>query len=747
MPTDILEGLNPPQRDAVETTEGPLLILAGPGSGKTRVIAHRIAYLVAYRRVSPYRIMAVTFTNKAAREMKERVFGLVGEQTQAIALGTFHAICARILRVDGERIGVGRDFAIYDEADQIAVMRRALAELQLDQKRYHPKALLTTISKAKSELATAEAYAQSVSSYFEEVVARAYERYQSLLTENNALDFDDLLLRAALLFREHADVLEKYQERYRYLLVDEFQDTNVAQYVLARQLAARHGNICVVGDPDQSIYSWRSADLRNILNFERDFPNARVVYLEQNYRSTQTILDSAHSIISRNEQRKEKSLWTDRGPGAPVMAYEAYDEEEEAEFVAAQVQSLVSGGEHRWGDIAVMYRTNAQSRPLEEVFVRENIRYRLIGGTRFYERREVKDIMAYLRLIHNPFDSVSLARVINVPARGIGQRTMEELGRWANELQVPMYAALQLVAEQERAEAMPEGAETPRHPFAARIVRSLLPFLDLLNELIAEAPDLTLSELLTRLIERIEYRQFLLGEFEDGEERWDNVQELRNVAAEYDGLPPEQALISFLEDVALMTDTDEYDEKVDAVTLITLHAAKGLEFPVVFIVGMEEGMLPHIRSYDDPAQMEEERRLCYVGVTRAKERLYLVRAFRRHHMGMGTHNPPSRFLKDIPPELLVAAETSTRYGEPVTRRRAGASGRQPWSFPSDVSRDTPAELAFVAGDRVRHARFGEGIVVSCEIDGSDQKVTVAFKGEAGIKKLLLSYAPLERIPQ
>ncbi|MDI6858031.1 MAG: UvrD-helicase domain-containing protein [Dehalococcoidia bacterium] len=747
MSTDILEGLNPPQREAVETTDGPLLILAGPGSGKTRVIAHRIAYLVAHRRVSPYRIMAVTFTNKAAREMKERVFGLIGEQMQAIALGTFHAICARILRVDGERTGVGRGFAIYDEADQIAVMRRALAELQLDQKRYHPKALLAIISKAKSELATPETYAQSVSSYFEEVVARAYERYQSLLTENNALDFDDLLLKAVLLFREHADVLEKYQERYRYLLIDEFQDTNVAQYALARQLAARHGNICVVGDPDQSIYSWRSADLRNILNFERDFPNARVVYLEQNYRSTQTILDSAHSIISRNEQRKEKSLWTDRGPGKPVMAYEAYDEEEEAEFVAAQVQSLVSGGEHRWGDIAVMYRTNAQSRPLEEAFVRENIRYRLIGGTRFYERREVKDIMAYLRLIHNPFDSVSLARVINVPARGIGQRTMEELGRWANELQVPMYAALQLVAEQERAEATGEGAETPRHPFAARVVRNLLPFLDLVNELIAEAPDLTLSELLTRLIERIEYRQFLLGEFEDGEERWDNVQELRNVAAEYDGLAPEQALISFLEDVALMTDTDEYDEKVDAVTLITLHAAKGLEFPVVFIVGMEEGMLPHIRSYDDPAQMEEERRLCYVGVTRAKERLYLVRAFRRHHMGMGTHNPPSRFLKDIPPELLVAAETSTRYGEPVTRRRAGAAGRQAWSFPSDVSRDTPAEPAFVAGDRVRHARFGEGIVVSCEIDGMDQKVTVAFKGEAGIKKLLLSYAPLERVPQ
>jgi DNA helicase-2/ATP-dependent DNA helicase PcrA len=792
---DILEGLNPPQRDAVQTTEGPLLILAGPGSGKTRVIAHRIAYLIVRCGVSPHRVMAVTFTNKAAREMRDRVYGLVGEETRAVTLGTFHAVCARILRTDGEGIGVARGFAIYDDADQITLMRRALVDLQLDQKRYQPRALLAIVSRAKSELATPQDYAQSVKSYFEEVVARAYERYQALLAENSALDFDDLLLKTVLLFREREEVLRKYQERYLYILIDEFQDTNVAQYVLARQLATGHGNICVVGDPDQSIYSWRSADLRNILNFERDYPDARVVYLEQNYRSTQTILDSAHSIITVNQQRKAKNLWTEKGRGVPIVVYEAYDEEEEAESVADQVQSLVKSGDHGLGDIAVMYRTNAQSRPLEEVFVRENIRYRLVGGTRFYERREVKDVLAYLRLIHNPFDSVSLARVINVPARGIGQRTLDELNRWAGALQIPVYAALQLIADQEAPTAgtasssegvapppsdprdslgdrassagtasSPEGVapppdaaappapppdDAPRHPFAPRVIRALLPFLDLLNELIAEASAASLSALLERVLERTDYRQFLLDGFDDGEERWDNIQELRTVAEQYDGLTPDVALVSFLEDIALMSDTDEYDEKVDAVTLITLHAAKGLEFAVVFIVGMEEGMLPHIRSFDDEAQMEEERRLCYVGVTRAKERLYLARAFRRHQMGVGTHNPPSRFLKDIPPDLIAGPEPSARERrEAVAGHRLVAGGRITRRVPVSEGDDAPVpavEVAFVAGDRVRHARFGDGIVVSCELYGADQKVTVAFKGEAGIKKLLLSYAPLEHV--
>ena len=737
---DVLEGLNPPQQEAVQTTEGPLLILAGPGSGKTRVIAHRIAYLVAERGVDPYRILAVTFTNKAAREMRDRVYGLIGERTRVLTLGTFHAVCSRMLRIDGERAGVARGFVIYDDADQMTLMRRVLADMQVDPKRYQPRAVLSAISKAKSELATPESYAQTVASYFEEIVSRAYERYEAALAANSALDFDDLLLKTALLFRHEEDVLRKYQERYLYVLIDEFQDTNVAQYVLARQLAGLHRNICVVGDPDQSIYSWRSADLRNILNFERDYPDARVVYLEQNYRSTQNILDSAHSVISVNQQRKEKNLWTEKGPGTPIIAYEAYDEEDEAEFVAAEAQSLVRSGDHHYGDIAVMYRTNAQSRPLEEVFVRENLRYRLVGGTRFYERREVKDVIAYLRLIHNPFDSLSLTRVINLPARGIGQRTLEELSRWSSEMGVPAYAALQLVADEERAE---DGKHT--HPFASRTVKALLAFLDLLNDLIAEAPSLTVSDLLSRLLESIDYRQYLLSEFEDGEDRWDNVQELRTVAAQYDELAPEAALPTFLEEAALMTDTDEYDEKVDAVTLITLHAAKGLEFPVVFIVGLEEGLLPHIRSFDEPAQMEEERRLAYVGITRAKERLYLVRAFRRHHMGMATHNPSSRFLKDIPPELVAVPETAGRQAAMAGSRTHLRAFHRATSPDSEPLPPMPSEPAFAPGDHVRHTRFGEGIVVSCEFEASDQKVTVAFKGEAGIKKLLLSYAPLEKI--
>lgn len=735
-PTSILKGLNPAQREAVEHSEGPLLILAGPGSGKTRVIAHRIAHLVAEAGVHPYRILAVTFTNKAAREMGDRVVGLLGETARSIMLGTFHAVCSRILRVDGERIGIGRGFAIYDEGDQQTLMRRAMAELGVDPRQFHPRAVLATISRAKSELASPAAYTQSVRDYFQEVVARCYERYQALLSENNALDFDDLIMRTVGLFRESQEVLRKYQERFLHVLIDEFQDTNVAQYVLARQLAGGHGNICVVGDPDQSIYTWRAADLRNILNFERDYPGARVVYLSQNYRSTQNILNSAQSVISVNRQRKEKDLWTERGPGAPIAIYEAYDEIEEADFVAGEAEARVHG-EHRYGDIAVMYRTNAQSRPLEEAFVREAIPYRLVGGTRFYERREVKDIIAYLRLIHNPYDSVSLGRVINVPPRGIGQKTLGELGARASSEEAPTYAVMQRVAKQESGDTA--GGDAAGHSLAPRSLNAVATFVGLIEGLREEAAEVPLSSLLRSVLERTAYRQYLLEQFDDGEERWENVQELLTVASEYDGLAPEQALPSFLEDVALVTDIDEYDEKVDAVTLITLHQAKGLEFPVVFIVGLEEGLLPHIRSYDDPAQMEEERRLCYVGMTRAKERLYMVRAFRRHYMGGSAHNPPSRFLSDIPPELVAQREPASDEAEAAVRGpRRTHRGSQPLA---------PTEAAFAAGERVRHPRFGEGVVMSCTLAGSDQEVVVVFEGEAGIKKLLLSFAGLERVEE
>ncbi len=720
MTTDaILDPLNDAQREAVLATRGPLLIIAGPGSGKTRVIAHRIAYLIDREGVPPYRILAVTFTNKAAREMRERVEGLLGEAARDVVLGTFHALCARFLRVDGGRVGLHRGFAIYDEDDQQALMRRALNHLGLDPRQFHPRAVLSVISRAKSELASPAAFKQSVRSYFEEVSARLYERYQDLLAENNAVDFDDLIMKTVELLREHPDVREKYQQRFLHVLIDEFQDTNVAQYVLARQLAGGHGNICVVGDPDQSIYSWRSADIRNILNFERDYPAAKIVTLERNYRSTQRILDTAHAVIRVSPLHRERPLWTDRGAGPPIVTYEASDEIEEAEFVAAEILDAIRRGERKPGDFAVMYRTNAQSRAIEEAFIREGIPYRLVGGVRFYERREVKDVIAYLRLLYNPFDTLSFARVINVPPRGVGPRTLEELERWAAERGVPLYTALHLL----RGEHASGG-----HPLTPRAAKALLSFLDLLDELMTRASEVSLSTLLTDLLDRIEYRRYLLEQFDDGEDRWENVQELRTVAAEYDGLSPEAALPTFLENVALVSDVDNLESTPNAVTLITLHAAKGLEFPVVFITGMEEGVLPHQRSFDDPAQLEEERRLCYVGITRAKEQLYLTRAFRRHVMGVGKHNPASRFLKDIPEEALATRE-------PVQQEAARLAER----------RFVPAEAVFAAGDQVRHARFGVGVVIQCKVTGEDQEVTVAFHEGIGVKRLLLSYAPLEKV--
>ncbi len=721
---DILQGLNNAQHRAVETTNGPLLILAGPGSGKTRVIAHRIAYLVTEAGVPPYRILAVTFTNKAAKEMQERVYSLLGEPARDITLGTFHAICSRILRVDGEHIGIPRSFAIYDDDDQIVVIKQALVEMGLELKRNPPRAVLSAISRAKSELITPEAYNNQIGSYFEEIVARVYNRYQELLEVNSAVDFDDLLMKVVELFRERSDILEKYQQRYHYVHVDEFQDTNIAQYVLARQFAGGHGNICVVGDPDQSIYSWRSADIRNILNFERDFPNATVVYLEQNYRSTQTILDGAHSVISANRQRKDKKLWTEKGEGLPLVIHESMSEDDEAEFVAKEIEALARQEHYPLSACAVMYRTNAQSRPLEDVFVRHSLPYRLVGGTRFYERREVKDLLAFLRLAQNPFDSIALMRIINVPPRGIGQRSLEELSAFARRRDIPPYAALQLLGD---------GDEELTGLFQARVVSALQRFLEMLNGLIRDSRQLPLSRLVISIIESSGYRDYILKDerFADSIERWENIEQICTVAAQYDELDPIEGLARFLEDVALVTDIDEYDERSDAVTLITLHAAKGLEFQIVFIVGMEEGVLPHIRSFDEPAQMEEERRLCYVGMTRAKERLYLVRAFKR---GFGMPAVASRFLKDVPVGLVS--------GRPLTSSRPV---QRVAIQPAPVTNGGSSSPAFVAGDRVRHPRFGNGVVVSCQIDVHDQMVTVAFKGDAGVKKLLLSMAPLELV--
>ncbi|MBI2305567.1 MAG: UvrD-helicase domain-containing protein [Chloroflexi bacterium] len=724
---DILDGLNDAQREAVTVTQGPLLILAGPGSGKTRVIVYRVAYLIKVCGLSPRRILAVTFTNKAAREMKERLNQLLPGSAQELTVGTFHAFCARVLRTQGQHIGLDHNFVIYDDEDQLNLVKRSLLDLNLDPKHYPPRPILSAISAAKSQLQSPEDFAQGVSTYHQEVVRRVYTRYQELLRESKGVDFDDLLMQTVLLFQSQPSVLESYQSRYLHILVDEFQDTNIVQYLLAKQLAAKHQNLCVVGDPDQSIYSWRQADLRNILNFEKDYPQVRVVYLEQNYRSTQNILQLAQHVIASNQQRKPKNLWTLNPSGTPITMVQAYNEDEEAQFVISEVERLMKDG-FQPKDCAVMYRVNAQSRSLEEAFLRYGMPYKLVGGIRFYERREVKDIIAYLRLIHNPYDNLSLARVINVPGRGIGTRTVEQLFAWARQKGLPVYTALQLLAQAE--EGREEELNIAQAPsLAPRSHRALMGFLNLANELMTQGDTLDVLSLMDLILEKTGYREYLLEAGNEGEERWDNILELRSVAREHAHLPPQEGRASFLESVALVSDQDELDVTANAVTLITLHAAKGLEFPVVFIVGMEEGLLPHFRSLDDVAQLEEERRLCYVGMTRAKKELYLVRALRRSLIGSSGPTLTSRFIKDLPSNLV-------RYRREGEERKVAVPSR-PAPRPTTT---------FSAGDRVRHSRFGEGVVVNCTPARGDQEIVVAFKGPAGIKKLLLSFAPLEKVP-
>ncbi|MDY7019547.1 MAG: 3'-5' exonuclease [Chloroflexota bacterium] len=715
---NILATLNPAQRQAAETIEGPLLILAGPGSGKTRVITYRIAYLIKVCGINPRHIMAVTFTNKAAQEMKERLGQLLGQAYEILTLGTFHAICARILRSEGNATGLDSRFIIYDNADQINVIKQILEEFDLDPKQYSPRALHSAISAAKNRLITPEDHAELVSSYFEEVVQRVYPRYQQLLSQSRALDFDDLLMRTSLLFKDHPQVLNRYQSRYVHVLVDEFQDTNIAQYTVIKQLAGKYHNICVVGDPDQSIYSWRSADVRNILSFEKDYPQAKIVLLEQNYRSTKTILEVASAIISANTQRKPKNLWTENEVGSRILVIENYSEEEEAQSVVNEIEKVVNEDHVSFKDCAVMYRVNAQSRALEEAFVRYGIPYKLIGGTRFYQRQEVKDVIAYLRVIQNPQDNISLTRIMNVPPRGIGSRTLSRLQTWTRSRNISLY------------EAIKETVKENVFP-SPTILRALAAFSHLINELIGSSYELSPVELLESIMERSGYREYILTK-EDGEERWENITELKNVAGEYSQLNLEEAMAAFLEKVSLVSDIDELDEKANAVTLITLHQAKGLEFPTVFIVGIEEGILPHRKSFDDPIEMEEERRLLYVGATRAQKRLFLSYSHRRSLFGSSSTNQPSRFFKNIPSNLV----TVKGLWEENSSLPVGASSQ---SSPHIV----PISILEV-GDYVRHSKFGTGIVMNCLSTRDDQEVTIAFE-EAGVKKLLASLANLEKM--
>ncbi len=733
---DILGELNPAQKTAVEAIKGPVLILAGPGSGKTRVITQRVAYLIKVVKINPRRILAVTFTNKAAKEMTERLDKLVPGSVKDLTVGTFHAICARILRIDGKTMGIEPEFVIYDGDDQMAIIKRCLQELNLDPKQHSPQAIAAAISNSKSKMISPSDYTKHSRSYFEEVVARVYERYEKMLGESKALDFDDLLVKMVLLFRKHPEVLARYQERYIHVMVDEFQDTNLVQYELIKQIGEKYRNICVVGDPDQSIYSWRAADLRNILSFEHDYPDAKVILLEQNYRSTKTILETASNVISVNQQRKAKRLWTENDAGERAVVFEAYTEQEEAQFVVREIEQLVAKGTFRLGDFAVMYRTNAQSRVLEEAFIRYGVPYRLVAGTRFYERREVKDVIAYFRLIQNPQDSVSLQRIINVPGRGIGPTTLAKLSSWAQSMGASAFDAMQLLVEAKQ--------KKEDVPFDNRSGDALARFSQMLADFVEKSQNTNLVELFDLVVESSGYKQYTLNA-PDGAERWENILELRTVAQQYRELSPRESLAAFLESVALVSDVDGYDASLDRVTLITLHQAKGLEFPVVLIVGVEEKLLPHMRSMDDPDQLEEERRLFYVGITRAKKRIYLVHAFRRTFMGQSTINPPSRFLDDIPKHLITTPGWWQGEDKKVSdvvfswnRVRVDNAVEE-----KEPSTGIPA-VDLKAGDRVRHSLFGEGVVVSNKKVKTDNEVTVAFSGQ-GIKKLLLSLAKLEKI--
>lgn len=766
--SELFDGLNPAQAEAVKAPEGPVLVLAGPGSGKTRVLTYRIAYLIDVLGVRPYQILAVTFTNKAAREMLTRLQTLVGPDASQLTVGTFHAVCARILRREAPHLGIGSHFVIYDEDDQQRLIAQVLKELNLDSKQYRPSAVQSAISRAKNDLITAQTYRPPT--YWHEAVARVFERYEVLKEANNGLDFDDLLLKAEQLFREQEEVRARYQRRYPYILVDEFQDTNKAQYEIVRHLVAGRRNIFVVGDEDQSIYSWRGADFRNVMRFRSDFPDARIILLEQNYRSTKTILTVARTIISRNALRVDKALWTDNESGPPVQLFEAYDEREEAEYVASEAQRLVAQGVCRYGDCAVMYRTNAQSRALEDALIRHGIPYQLVGAMRFYQRREIKDILAYLRVIENPDDEVSLLRIINLPSRGIGTKTIANLRAWASQQNLSLGQALLRLAEMASAEG-PSSAL----PFSAVSGARLLRFAHLLRGLRQVRAEKGLTELLQALLERTEYLTTLRDGTKEGEERVSNVRELFTAVERYAGFPSEEALPAFLEEVALVSDVDGLTGQHDAITLMTLHTAKGLEFDTVFLVGMEEGICPHARAMDDPASMEEERRLCYVGVTRARKRLYLVRAFRRTLFGSAEVREPSRFLADLPSHcvrgnvvtrpnasLQTTAGRSRSSRAIVEERRAAVEATrmslrtkqalsETRSFSAVPPRPSSAEQAppshatpsFKPGETVTHPLFGEGTVISSRLVGDDEEVTVAFANQ-GVKRLMQQYAKLQK---
>jgi DNA helicase II / ATP-dependent DNA helicase PcrA len=717
----LLEDLNPVQREAVTHPGGPLLIVAGAGSGKTRVLTHRIAWVIKEQGVSPFEVLAITFTNKAADEMKSRVAHLVGPVARKMWVSTFHSACVRILRRDAQRLGYKSGFTIYDQADAERLTTYVLRDLNIDPKRFPPRSVHAVISQAKNDLVDFDTYNDRAKTIFERRIAEVYKEYQRRLLANSAMDFDDLLMVTVDLLRTQPDVLAHYQHRFKHVLVDEFQDTNKAQNELVVLLAQEHRNICVVGDSDQSVYRFRGADIRNILQFEEAFPDSTLIVLEQNYRSTQTILDAANAVIANNLQRKPKALWTEQIGGELIERYFAEDEHDEARWLVQEVHRLHDNG-YRWGDVAVFYRTNAQSRVVEEELVRAEVPYRVVGGTRFYERREVKDALAYLRAIVNPLDEVSLKRIVNVPKRGVGDTSLGRLDAWAASHGIPF------------AEALDHAEEAGVSGRALTGIRDVVTLLEELRA-VDDGPRVVLEAIL----ERTGYSAGLESERSiEAQGRLENLAELVGVAGEY------ETIEQLLEAVSLVADADELTEDDSSVVLMTLHTAKGLEFPAVFIVGLEDGIFPHLRSLGEPDELEEERRLCYVGITRARERLYLSHAWSRSLFGSTQYNPPSRFLKEIP-ERLTSMIEGGRQGRLAERGRSGIVESAMRGRGATPARTTGAEqLGLRVGDDVLHGKWGEGVVIEVIGEGDKAEGIVRF-ASVGEKRLLLAWAPLKKV--
>ena len=742
----LLNGLNPEQQKAVKTVDGPLLLMAGAGSGKTRVLTHRIAYLMVEKGVNPYNILAITFTNKAAREMRERIQKMMGGAADDIWISTFHSMCVRILRRDIDRLGYNRNFTILDSTDQQSVIKSILKDKNMDPKKYDPRAILGTISSAKNELITPEEYAKTAGDYFSQKVSDVYTEYQRRLRKNNALDFDDLIMTTITLFIRVPEVLEYYQRKFQYIHVDEYQDTNRAQYMLVKLLAQRFQNLCVVGDSDQSIYRWRGADITNILSFEKDYPRASVILLEQNYRSTKKILLAANMVIQNNMNRKPKNLWTENPEGNKIMYYRADSEQGEAQFVIGKIQEQIRNGRNL-SDIAILYRTNAQSRVIEESFLKSNIDYSIVGGIKFYDRKEIKDILAYLRLISNPDDDISLQRIINVPKRAIGSTSIDKIANFATMHDLSMFQALETIE---------------MIGLSPKAEKAAAEFRNLVSNYTHQQEYLSVTELVEEVLDKTGYRDMLKAEKSlESQSRLENIDEFLTVTKSFEESSEDKSLVAFLTDLALVADIDRLDDdgekKTDFVTLMTLHSAKGLEFPVVFLIGMEEGVFPHSRSLMEEDEMEEERRLAYVGITRAEEELFITNAQMRTLFGRTNMNPESRFIKEIPADLVEDAVPKVRRPAPTSGGRpAPASGGRPAasarpSMPTRGAVSRPVAAAsggegidWKVGDKAQHGKWGTGTVVSVKGSGEGTELDIAFPSPTGIKRLLAKFAPITK---